>query len=199
MRQKKETANPLGLWESTYPIELNGVKFLIISPFISQYPHASRLYAKIQSNFDLKAFYEQELWGIEENKTPESGRTFASDASLKNDNKPDNAAKFQTLLNYVEKNTDDALDLLSLFMVKESTYQSMIKDDLNVEDIIKENKRAVSLINSIPTIFALTKLVFEVNPDFFMKQIGQVTAQIAAWKAEKLAKATIQSSMSSNS
>lgn len=199
MRQKKETAHPLGLWESTCPIELNGVKFLIISPFISQYPTAIRLFARIQSNFDLKAFYEQELWGIEENKASEGGRTFASDALLKNDDKLDNATKFQTLLNYVEKNTDDALDLLSLFMVKESTYQVMIKDNLKVEFVIEETKQALSLINSIPTIFALSKLVFEVNPDFFMKQMGQVTTQMSAWKAEKLAKATTQSSTSSNS
>ena len=198
MRKTKEVVSPLGLWESTYPTELNGVKFLIISPFISQYPTAIRLFARIQTNFDLKAFYEQELWGIEENKTHEGGRTFASDALFKDD-KPDNATKFQTLLNYVEKNTDDVLDLLSLFMVKESTYQVMIKDNLKVESVIEETKQALSLINSIPTIFALSKLVFEVNPDFFMKQMGQVTTQMSVWKAEKLAKATTQSSTSSNS
>lgn len=199
MRPKKEIVTPLDLWKNTYPVDLHGEKFLIISPFISQYPTAIRLFARIQSNFDLKAFYEQELWGIEENKTPEGGRIFASDALLKNDDKSDNATKFQTLLNYIEKNTDDALDLLSLFMVKESTYQAMIKDNLKVESVIEETKQAISLINSIPTIFALSKLVFEVNPDFFMKQMEQVTAQIQAWKAEKQAKVTTQSSTKSSS
>lgn len=196
---KKEVVSPLDLWKNTYPIDLHGEKFLIISPFISQYPIAIRLFARIQSNFDLKAFYEQELWGIEENKTPEGGRTFASDALFKNNDKSDNATKFQTLINYVEKNTDDALDLLSLFMVKESTYQTMIKDNLKVESVIEETKQSLSLINSIPTIFALSKLVFEVNPDFFMKQMEQVTAQIQTWKAEKQAKATTQLSTKSSS
>lgn len=199
MSKPKEVVSPLDLWKNTYPVNLHGESFLIISPFISQYPIAIRLFAKIQSNFDLKAFYEQELWGIEENKEQEGGRTFASDALFKNNDKSDNATKFQTLINYVEKNTDDALDLLSLFMVKESTYQAMIKDNLKVESVIEETKQVLSLINSIPTIFALSKLVFEVNTDFFMKQMEQVTAQIQAWKAEKQAKVTTQSSMKSNS
>ena len=192
MRTKKtDVVNPLDLFEGTFPVEINGVSFRIISPFIANYPNAIRIFAKIQANFDLKSFYEQELWGNDTEKS-EPARQFASDALFKNTDKSDNAAKFQTLISYVEQHTNDALDLLSLFLVKESTYQNMVKENLKTDDIVAESKQAISLINSIPTIFALSKLVFEVNADFFMKQMQQVTTKIAELRAEKLAKTTTQ-------